>query len=318
MAGISPRRCDVVLAAFGGPSSLIEVEGFVAEVLSNPRVLDVPSFLRPRLARFIARRRVGKALDNYSKLGGASPLPATTRKQVHLLQKELDRRTPDRFRVHLAFLYCDPRVETVVADLQCGRSSDPLVIPLFPQKTFTGYGTVSDRLAGISVRILEDFRNRAGFVDFFVRRIEAVLAGTEPSNTFLFFTAHSIPVRHVKKGDCYPEQIRDTVNEIMARLRFPNVPHVTAFQSRFGPVRWVGPTLQEAFRGIPDHVKDLVVVPVSFVGEHLETLVDLDLEFIPESGKERPEMTFHRIPAPTCEPDWIAFLADLAEDSAHA
>jgi ferrochelatase len=251
----------------------------------------------------------------YERMGGGSPVVPTTRRQVELLGAELVRRERD-VTVEAGFLYSLPSVREVA---RAAAARGPvLVVPLFPQRSFAGLGSIEDQVAGLGARVIEDFQVHPGFVAFHSRRVREALDSLDPRDQRLLFAAHSVPVAYVRKGDRYVERVRASVRAITAAVGFDPSRVSIAFQSRVGPVAWVGPSPEEAVAALPPDTRSLVVVPLSFIAENLETLIDLDVELAGHVAATRPDVAFVRTPAPTVEDDVIAFLADLVEEHLDA
>lgn len=313
----SPAPCDVVLASFGAPRTLDDIEPYLVRLFSDRRILPIP--LRGFVARRIARRRAPKVRPKYERIGGGSPLAATTEEQARLLQAELARRGAPH-AVRPGFLYIDPTVSAALDAVPAG-GPPPLVLPLFPQRSFAGAGSVEDQVGRRAATIVGDFHDHPGFLAWHATRVREALAGEgERSDdsgegpAAVLFAAHSIPQRFVAKGDRYVQQIEASARGVMAALGDDVPPHHIGYHSRIGPVEWVGPTLAQVLERLPAVLRRLVVVPLSFVGEHLETRFDLDLEFRELVRQQRPDVVVHRTPSPTTEPDWIALLGDLVEE----
>ncbi len=311
MAPATPAPCDVVLAGFGAPRTLDGIEPYLVRLFSDRRILPIP--LRGFVARRIARRRAPRVRPKYERLGGGSPLAATTERQAELLQAELARRGRAH-AVRAGFLYIDP---TVADALDAGAAAPPpLVLPLFPQRSFAGAGSVEDQVGARDARVAPDYHAHPGFVAWHARRIREALGAAGDGPAAVLFAAHSIPRRFVDRGDVYVDQVEAGARAVIAALGDGAPAWGIGYQSRIGPVEWVGPPLDEALEPLPRDLRRLVVVPLSFVGEHLETRIDLDEEFRAVVESRRPGVAWHRTPSPTTEPDWIALLADLVEEHA--
>ncbi len=307
------NRTTVLLASFGGPERPDEIRAFLVRLFSDRRILPFPG--RGLVARLIARRRAPKVAWKYERMGGGSPVVPTTGRQAELLAAELAKR--DRVvTVEAGYLYSLPSVREVA---RAAAARGPLlVVPLFPQRSFAGLGSIEDQVAGLGARVIEDFHVHPGFVAFHARRARDALASLDRRGQRLLFAAHSVPVAYVRKGDPYVERVRASVRAITAAAGLEPARVSIAFQSRVGPVEWVGPTPEEAVAALPSDTRSLVVVPLSFVAENLETLIDLDVELAEHVAATRPDVTFVRTPAPTVEDDVIAFLADLVEEHLDA
>ena len=307
---------EVVLVSFGGPESLDAIEPYLERLFSDRRILRVP--FRRWLARRIARRRAPRVRPKYEALGGGSPLNETTRAQAARLEQELTARGRPA-TVHPAFLHAPPFVEDVTAQAvaAAGAAHEVLVLPMLPQAFSSGIGTLQDRIGATGVAIVHDFHDDAGFTAFHAARVMRELIQIGDQRPGVLFAAHAIPARWHRRGDPYVGQIEAGARAVMARLDRDDVAWCVGYHSRLGPVRWVGPTLEEAIEEGLSEVARLIVVPLSFVGEHLETRIDLDRE-LADTVKERwPRVRLARTPAPTLEDDWVRFLADrvLAEEA---
>ena len=303
----------VVLASFGGPERVDDVRSFLVRLFSDRRILPFPG--RGLVARLIARRRAPKVAWKYERMGGGSPVVPTTRAQVAALQAELARRGRD-VGVLAGYLYSLPLVRDVVR--QAAGQGAVLVVPLFPQRSFAGLGSIQDQVAGQGARVIEDYPTHPGFVGFHARRLREALSSLDPRGLRVLFAAHSVPVAYLKKGDPYVERVRAGVEAVTAAAGVDPARVTLAFQSRVGPVEWVGPTPEEAVAALPADTRSLVVVPLSFVAENLETLIDLDVELAEHVKATRPDVTFVRTPAPGADDDFVAFLADLVEEHLDA
>jgi len=303
----------VVLASFGGPERPNEIRAFLTRLFSDRRILPFPG--RGLVARMIARRRAPRVAWKYERMGGGSPVVPTTREQVTRLGAELARRGRS-LPVEAGYLYSLPSVRDVA---RAAAARGPvLVVPLFPQRSFAGLGSIQDQVAGLDVRVVEDYPTHPGFVGFHARRVREAVDTLDRRGLRVLFAAHSVPVAYVKKGDPYIERVRAGVKAVTEAVGLDPARVGVAFQSRVGPVEWVGPTPEEAIAALPSDTRSLVVVPLSFVAENLETLIDLDVELAGHVAATRPDVTFVRTPAPTVEDDWIAFLADLVEEQLDA
>jgi len=303
----------VVLASFGGPERLDEVRPFLRRLFSDRRILPFPG--RGLVARLIARRRAPKVRWKYERMGGGSPVMPITRAQVQGLAAELARRGRD-VTVEAGYLYSLPSVREVA---QAAASRGPvLVVPLFPQRSFAGLGSIQDQVEGLGVRLIEDYPTHPGFVAFHARRVREAVASLDRRGLRVLFAAHSVPQSYVRKGDPYVQRVRASAEAVTSAAGLEPSRTALAFQSRVGPVEWVGPTPEQAIAALPESLASLVVVPLSFVAENLETRIDLDVELAEHVQATRPGVTFVRTAAPGAEDDFVAFLADLVEEQLDA
>jgi len=318
-------RTLVVLLQMGGPSSLEEVGPFLRNLLSDPAILRLPRLLRLPLARWIARRREPAVREVYRSLGGASPIGAITAAQARGLQHLLQQEGLD-LEVRVAMRYVAPRADELLQEaLRTGRRR-LLLIPLYPQFSTTTTGSslaeVRDLAtrAGIEVSEVEDYPDHPLYVEALARRVRRTLdevpADLRP-RTRILWSAHGLPMRYVQAGDPYPERVQRTVAAVEARLAGSGpVPEGRiCWQSRVGPVRWLGPSTEETVREEGERgTRALVVVPVSFVSEHLETLHELDV-LVREVAARAGIAHYGRVPTLDDDPLFLRALADLVRQA---
>jgi ferrochelatase len=307
----------VLLLNMGGPRSLAEIEPYLGRIFSDRDMMAMPGgrFYQDRLARFIAARRAPRVAGRYRLIGGASPLDAETRKQAEGLAGLLD------VPVTYAMRYTAPFIPEALAALDGEEPDRLVVIPLYPQYSrATTLSAIREfrRHAGARRHIIvEDHHDHSGYIEAMAANTAQSLDRLERGDkTHVLFVAHSIPRRAVAAGDPYVAQTETTVERVAERLALDD-DWSLAYSSRIGPVRWQGPSLEEELERLAARgVRQLVVVPVSFVAENLETLYDLDHVFhrqCQSAGITRLE----RVPALGASPRYLAALADLARTAAR-
>ena len=309
-------RVAVVLMNLGGPDSIEAVRPFLANLFSDPAIIGLPGLLRLPLAHLIAWRRGPVARDIYARLGGRSPLLANTEAQARALEGALG----PGHRCFVAMRYWHPMsIETVRAVAEW--TPDEIVcLPLYPQfsTTTTASSLVMWRGAaarqGLScpTRIVCCYPREQGFVEAIVGLIRPALeAASGTGKPFrLLLTAHGLPKKIIDRGDPYPDQVEQTAAAVVAALARPELDWRVCYQSRVGPLEWIGPATDEEIRRAGEDGVALVVAPISFVSEHSETLVELDLDYRSlAEGAGVP--TYHRVPTVGLEPAFIGSLAKL-------
>lgn len=307
----------LVLLDFGGPERPSDVRPFLTHLFLDPAILPVPGPVRALLARLIAWRRAPVATARYARIGGHSPGPAQVRNRATWLQRVLG----DRFLVRCAFRYVPPFCDEVVEGLAQGGVRRLVALPSFPQRSFTTTDSCLGALQeaalarGMEVVPVVSYPDHPGLV-------EALAGGIRPLLTpgaHLLLVAHGLPERLLKGGDPYLDEVHRTVHAVVASLG-PGLSWSLAFQSRLGPVAWVGPAIEDEIRRLgSEGVKALVVAPVSFTTENLETLYDLDLEAA-HLARAAGIQAYARAPAPTDQAPFLGALVDLvrkAEGGAH-
>ncbi len=294
----------LLLMDYGAPGDDAQVRPFIASLLSDPAILPLPWGLRQGLAQGIARRRASKVRERYRAIGG-SPLPAA----VQALSDALAARMGEPFLVRPAYCYAPPRIDRVVEELAEQGIRRVVGVPLFPQRS-TVTSDVCQRLLleaatrrGLSATLCGDFAEAPGFVQALAEGLMPLLG----EGSHVLMVAHGLPQRLERAGDPYPELVRATARALAARLP-EGAGWSLAFQSRLGPAAWTGPYLEEELMRLArEGVRDLVLLPLSFACENLETRWDLDrvaAERAAELGIER----FARAPAPAASPAFLDML----------
>jgi len=339
------RRLDpalptgLLLLGMGGPDGPDAVAPFLANLFADPLGLPLPSWLSRPLGRIIVRRRRDAVREKYGRLGhgGGSPQLDWTRRQAEALAARLRERGLDP-RPAVAMRYWHPFTRETLADLRARGARQLLVVPTYPQFSVATTGSSLrelDRVLADELRwspprhVLREWPLLPGYVDYLADEATSALdgwraAGRDPARIALVFTAHSLPERFVRGGDAYVRQTRASVRAayrrlqqragdpaVLAALAAGGTAPVLAFQSKVGPVRWIGPATDRVCRDLVGRqcVRHLAVVPVSFSCEHIETIDELDHEL----GAELRDLglaDFARIPALNLAPGWLQSLAD--------
>jgi len=320
-------KTAIVLMNLGGPDGPDAVEPFLSNLFSDPAILAVPAFIRGPLARFIAKRRAPVAREIYGKIGGGSPLLPNTEQQARALEQALGEDDPalGTARCFIAMRYWHPLTDAAVRAVREWAPDRILLLPLYPQYSTTTTES-SLRLwhmeaakAGLAVptRTVCCYPTEDGFVSALAAGIETARrqlpAGARP---LYLFSAHGLPKRtEHRRRDPYPSQVRMTSKAVATRLGLAEADWLTCFQSRVGPVKWIEPYTDECVIEAGVLQRAVVVVPIAFVSEHSETLVELDLELWDLAEKARVP-GFARAPTVGTHPDFIAGLAKLVRMAA--
>ncbi|MBE0618253.1 MAG: ferrochelatase, partial [Proteobacteria bacterium] len=302
----------VLLLNMGGPDSLDAVRPFLQNLFSDPEILRVPGFVRGLLARWIAARRAPRSAENYRVIGGKSPLAEITRAQARALEAELG----EGYAVHVAMRYWHPRGADAARAVKESGATEDVVLPLYPQFSRATTGSSLRDLAealtqaglhSLPRRVIRSWQDFPPYAEALAECVREALADLEGAT--VLFSAHGLPVKLVEQGDPYLDHVRSTVAAVMER--FPGVPHRLAFQSRAGPVRWLEPAVADELRTLAgEGVRRLVVVPVSFVSDHIETLHEIDVEY-GELARSLGFEAFRRSPSLNTRPSFVRALAAL-------
>jgi ferrochelatase len=320
-------RLAVVLTNLGGPDRPEAVAPFLTNLFSDPAIIRLANPWRGILARFIARRRAGAAKAIYARLGGGSPLLANTQAQAAALESALQE--PGReARVFVAMRYWHPFSEEAASAVAEFRPDHVLVLPLYPQysTTTTASSFAAWRAAATKARIAAASRlvccypTEPGFI---AALAELARTGLEeararrPGTPAAIFTAHGLPERIVKAGDPYVEHVDGTCRAVAAALGLGQGEWELGFQSRVGPLAWIGPGTDELIVQAAEAKRAILVVPVSFVSEHSETLVELDMDY-GKLAAERGAAAYIRVPTVGTHPAFIAGLAQIVREAETA
>ena len=320
MSPLAGRRIAVVLLNLGGPDDQASVKPFLFNLFNDRAIIGLPGIVRTPLARRIAGRREKTAQANYALMGGGSPLLPETRQQAAALEAVLASRLPDdEVRVFIAMRYWAPLTEKAAADVAVFGPDEIVLLPLYPQfSTTTTESSLkrwNDTYAGSGEsRTVCCWPEAHGWVDAQVAAIGAQLDGAGDRPVRVLFSAHGIPESLVtRKGDPYQEQAESTVAAVVAKLEAMGrtVDHALCYQSRVGPMKWLGPSTPEALEQAAADGVGAVVVPIAFVSEHVETLVELDIEYA-ELAHALGVAPYLRVPAVGTSAGFIAALADAA------
>jgi ferrochelatase len=319
------KKVGIVMFQLGGPDSLEAVEPFLLNLFLDPDIIPMGplGFLRRPLAKLISSRRSIPVRGKYAEIGGRSPIGTLTERQrgalVQALSNEIDPAAV------IAMRYWHPlTAEAIEALRKAGPVDEIVLLPLYPQFS---YATTLSSLkewrrvygqpkGGPPLRTVSQFYDHALYIQAIAQRIGSVLRQfMDSSRIHLVFSAHGLPMSLVEKGDPYPRQIEATVRMVCeeGRKQFPSWPqtHLLCYQSRVGPSKWLQPPLTGTIERLGTAgVKEMLVVPISFVTEHIETLHEINIEAREEAKKFGVEV-FRMMPAVGDSPLFIAALKDL-------
>ena len=311
-------KLAIVLFNLGGPDSPAAVEPFLRNLFSDPAIISLPAIVRIPLARFIARRRAPVARAIYDHIGGRSPIVPETEKQARALEAALAADGIEA-RAFIAMRCWNPMTAEAAAQVKAYGPDKIILLPLYPQYSSTTSASSLkewDRAAsGLKVPTARIccYPDEAGFVSAAVSRIRAIAADLRPGLSYrLLLSAHGLPKRTIARGDPYQWQVEKSAAAIVAALGRPDLESQVCYQSRVGPLEWIGPATDAEIRRAGADGKGLIVVPIAFVSEHSETLVELDIEYA-KLAREAGVPDYRRAAAVGAHPDFIAGLAGLVK-----
>ena len=307
----------VILFNLGGPDKLENVEPFLFNLFNDPAILNLPTFFRYPLAKFISNRRTPAAKKIYEELGGSSPILKLTKDQSSSLEKSLNKNeNKDEYKCFIVMRCWHPRAVEVIKNVQLYGPEEIILMPLYPQ-----YSAVT---SGSSIREWKDvckknnykiktsticcYPTDQNFINAHTNEINKKIKNL--NNFKLIFSAHGLPENNIKKGDPYQWQVEQSVNKIVKTLNYDNLDWILSYQSRVGPLKWIGPSTDNEIVKSSKLNKTIVVVPIAFVSEHSETLVELDIEY-KKLAEQNGCKNFIRIPALGTKHEFINSLANL-------
>lgn len=302
-----------MLVNMGGPNSPEELKKFLSRMFKDPAILPYGKLVRNILSFIISRSRYHKSWKKYQLIGG-TPLIGSTIKTANALQLVLG----ETFVVKYAFSYSSPDIQTSLSDFKKEGISEIAVMPLYPQSSHTTTSSVKADLKKVTerdpffkVKVVEEFYDHPGFINFWVHNISKHIEKYGINDPTLVFSAHSIPEYHVLNGDTYPTGIINSAALIATRLGYH---YEAAFQSGMRRGAWIGPDVRAHLKTMAEEgIDNLVLIPISFVHENLETLYDLDKELIPFATDILGFSNVTRVQLPEADPLFVSMLADLVQ-----
>jgi protoporphyrin/coproporphyrin ferrochelatase len=316
-------KLGVVLFQLGGPDSAKSIEPFLYNLFCDPDIIDFPfaRIARQPLAKLISTTRARKVEHHYAEIGGKSPILENTNRQAVALEAAL--RAECDARVVVAMRYWHPFTEEAIALLERDQPDDVVLLPLYPQysKTTTGSSLNEWRRRfhpnGWAPRLhtIENFHEDPAYLDSVVEAVNRTIADIEDlADADFVFSAHSVPVAVIERGDPYERQIERTAELVWQRGGWPGRKHI-CYQSKVGAAKWLRPSMHETVKRLAtEHRRHLVVVPISFVSDHVETLHEIAIEHRAQARGLGIE-DFRMVPGLNDSPRFIAALAGLVRRS---
>lgn len=314
------KKTAVILFNLGGPDEVKAIKPFLFNLFNDPAIINLPKFLRFVVAKMISARRAVKAKDIYNKIGGKSPILELTNLQAKALEESLSLGNKDsEYKVFVSMRYWHPMSDTVVKNVKNYAPDHVILLPLYPQfSTTTTESSFKDWEKSarennllIPTTKICCFPSDLSFVAAHAKLIkDAYWKASEEGKPRILFSAHGLPQKVVDAGDPYQWQVEKTVLQIVQVLSIEDVDYSICYQSKVGPLKWLEPSLEEEIIKAGEEKIPVLIVPVSFVSEHSETLVELDIEY--RKLAERYGVTAYvRVPALGVEPLFIEALSDL-------
>ncbi|MDC3378073.1 ferrochelatase [Candidatus Pelagibacter ubique] len=307
----------VILFNLGGPDKIENVEPFLFNLFNDPAILNLPTILRYPLAKLISNRRAPVAKKIYEELGGSSPILKLTMEQSEALETKLNQtRTDSEYKCFIVMRCWNPRADDVIKDVQLFNPEEVILMPLYPQ--------YSAATSGSSIKEWKDVCKKNNYKvktsticcyptdqNFINAHTKEIVKKIKDLKNFkLIFSAHGLPEKNIKKGDPYQWQVEQSVKKIVENLKIENLDWILSYQSRVGPLKWIGPSTEDIIIENSKLGKHIVLVPIAFVSEHSETLVELDIEY-KEIADTNGCKNYTRVPALGINEDFIKAMSEL-------
>ena len=307
----------IILFNLGGPDKIENVEPFLFNLFNDPAILNLPTFIRYPLAKLISNRRAPVAKKIYEELGGSSPILKLTKEQSNALEIKLNKtQIEDEYKCFIIMRCWNPRAKDVIKDVQSYNPEEIVLMPLYPQ--------YSAATSGSSIKEWKDVCKKNNYNiktsticcyptdhNFINAHTKEIIKKIKKLKNFkLIFSAHGLPEKNIKKGDPYQWQVEQSVKKIVEKLNYKDLDWILSYQSRVGPLKWIGPSTEDIIIENSKIGKHIVLVPIAFVSEHSETLVELDIEY-KEIADANGCKNYTRVPALGTNEDFIKAMSEL-------
>lgn len=303
-------KTAVVLFNLGGPDRPEAVKPFLFNLFNDPAIIGAPKFIRYCIAKLISSRRAPVAQAIYHELGGGSPILPLTEKQAKALETELGQ----GYKVFISMRYWHPMSAETVEKVKEYQPDNIVLLPLYPQfsTTTTGSSVADWKRYNLPVptRVIGCYPIENHFIDAHVESLKPYLVH---DTIRILFSAHGLPKKVIEAGDPYQWQVEQTAARILEKLPVKNIDYQVCYQSKVGPLEWIGPSTEAEILRAGKEGKSVVIVPIAFVSEHSETLVELDIEY-KKLAEENGVKGYYRVPALGEHPLFIKGLAKLCRD----
>ncbi|KAG0369067.1 ferrochelatase hem15 [Gamsiella multidivaricata] len=312
-------KTGIVLMNLGGPSKESEVNDFLLRLFSDGDLIPLP--FQKYMAQFIAKRRTPKIIDQYNKIGGGSPIRKWTTEQGTAMEKLLDKISPET-----GMTYASPLTPEALQEMKADGVERAVAFTQYPQYSCSTTGSSMNELyrqlqefdpeRKMKWSVIDRWHSHPGLVQAFANKIEAGLqkySAESRDKVVILFSAHSLPMDIVNRGDTYPSEVAATVHAVMDKLKFCN-PYRLVWQSQVGPKPWLGPQTNKAIMGLGEKGhNDQLLVPIAFTSDHIETLFELDLEY-GEEAHEAGITGLKRAESLNADPVFIQAMADIVKE----
>ncbi len=319
------KKTAIVLFNLGGPDSKKAVKPFLFNLFNDKYIITLPKFLRYFIAWLISSRREKTAQEIYSYLGDKSPILDETKAQADFLEKSLKSSLKSDCRVFICMRHWHPMSDKVVEDITNYGPEEVILLPLYPQfSTTTTLSSIEDfsnkiqkKLPNILYKTICCYPRNKNFIQSHVDLITKSLEKIEDKDNYrILFSAHGLPKKIIESGDPYQWQVENTVQGIIDQLPFSGIDYRISYQSRVGPLEWIGPNTEDEIEKAGKEQKELMIVPVAFVSEHSETLVELDIEY--KEIADKYSMNYVRVPTLSVNNHFVDSLKNMVVSASNS
>ena len=305
----------VILFNLGGPDKLESVEPFLFNLFNDPAIISIPSIIRYPLAKFISKKRAPIAKNIYREIGNKSPILELTQNQAKSLEEHLLKK--GNYKCFVIMRCWHPRASNIIKKVKEYNPEEIILLPLYPQYSASTSGSsikewndlCEKQNYKVKTKTICCYPTESNFIESHALLIKKTIKDLD-KNFKLLFSAHGLPENKIKKGDPYQWQVEQTVEKIMDKLKNEDLDYIISYQSRVGPLKWIGPSTDDIITKYSKEKKGIVIVPIAFVSEHSETLVELDIEY-ERLARKNGCKNYTRIEALGVNKNFIQSLSDL-------
>ncbi|KAG8035054.1 hypothetical protein G9C98_001544 [Cotesia typhae] len=327
----SKPKTAILMLNMGGPTKVEQVGDYLLRIMTDRDMMQLP--IQSKLGPWIAKRRTPEVMKKYSEIGGGSPILKWSNLQGELMTEELDKISPETgpHKHYVAFRYADPLTDVTLQQLEADEIEHTVIFSQYPQYSCATSGSSFNAIwnyyknrdlpKNMKLSIIDRWPTHPLLARTFAEKITEQLNQFDEKikkDVLILFSAHSIPLKNLNRGDPYPSEVAASVHMVMQELNYSN-PYHLVWQSKVGPLPWLGPFTDEAIRGyVKQGKKHFIIVPIAFVNEHIETLHELDIEYCDELAHELKIDKIRRAAAPNDHPLFIKGLADIVKIHLHS
>lgn len=317
-------KTAILMLNMGGPQNTSQVHDYLLRIMTDRDMIQLP--VQSKLGPWIAQRRTAEVQKKYEEIGGGSPILKWTELQGDLLCQNLDKVSPETapHKHYIGFRYVDPLTEDTLAQIERDRPERVIIFSQYPQYSCATSGSSFNSIythymkhsppKDIKWSVIDRWPTHPLLVKTFAERIREQLVTfpkDKQDDVVLLFSAHSLPLKAVRRGDSYPSEVGATVHMVMQELEHSN-PYCLVWQSKVGPLPWLEPFTDDAIKAyVKKGKKNFILIPIAFVNEHIETLHELDIEYCKELGEELKVESIKRALAPNDHPLFIKALSSV-------